>query len=312
MTLLEIIQTVCYELGLVAPSIVIGSTDLQTQQMLALANRSGTQLYREYDWTDLQKQFIINVETAVTLTGDVEANSAVISNITDTSLISDKYAISGIGQPQAQHVAEIISPTAVRCQMEATATEAGTSLIFAKDTYDLPDDFDRYIGQTWWDRTNHWRLIGPDSPQARQYIRSGIFATGPRVRWTQRGKKPGAWIMWPPPFNTNNTPDALVWEYISQNWVQYVHDDGGGPTFQADTDEPFIDANLLILAIKWRFWAIKGFDYASMQQEYIDAVNAFFAKDGGIPDLYLNRRQGPFLISSANVKDGNWPGPGNP
>lgn len=311
MTLLEIVRAACGRLGLVKPTTVANSTDLQIIQLMDLTNEDGIALYRDHDWTDLQTQFIINVEAATVTTGDVAQNSAIITNIPDTSGLSDKYAVSGNGQPQAQHVAEILSSTSVRCQMESTATEAGATLIFAKDTYDLPDDFDRYIGQTWWDRTNHWRLIGPDSPQARQYIRSGIFATGPRVRWTQRGRKPSAWIMWPPPFNTGNTPAALAWEYISKFWV--IGADGTGKSlFTADSDESIIDSELLIKNVKWRMWQIKGFEYAAMQQEAIDAVNAYSGGDGGIPDLYLNRRQGPSLITTANIVDGNWPGPGNP
>jgi hypothetical protein len=310
MTLLELIQTVTAELGLVQPSAVIGSSDLQVNQLLALANRSGTALM-DYDWTDLQTQFIINVEAATETTGDVFEGSDIITNIPDTSALSDKFAISGNGMPQAQHVAEILSASSVRTQMESTATETGAALIFAKDTYDLPDDFDRYIGQTWWDRTNHWRLIGPDSPQQRQYIRSGIFATGPRVRWTQRGRKPGAWIMWPPPFDSGNTPDALVWEYISNGWVEHTHDGTTSSKFTGDSDEPLIDPQLIILDVKWRMWQIKGFEYAAMQQEFIDQMASRFGGDGGIPDLYLNRRSGPNLISSANVRDGDWPGPGN-
>jgi hypothetical protein len=147
----------------------------------------------------------------------------------------------------------------------------------------------------------------------RQYIRSGIFATGPRVRWTQQGRRPGAWVMWPPPFGTNGpqVPDALVWEYISENWV-LKSDDTTAPFFTADTDVPLIDPELIIMGVKWRLWQIKGFSYAALQQEYLDAVAAKFATDGGIPDVYLNRRSGPYLLSSANVQDGGWPGPGNP
>jgi hypothetical protein len=193
--------------------------------------------------------------------------------------------------------------------MLSTATEAGATVTFAKDTYSIPEDFDRYIGQTWWDRTNHWRLIGPDSPQMDEYIRSGIFATGPRVRWRQVGRRPKAWRIWPPP-TAQSTPDALSWEYISKNWVLHV-DDTTGEKFTADTDEPLIDPQCFILDICWRLWKIKGFEYASMQQEYLDYVAAIAAADGGIPDLYLNRRAGPFLITTANIADGNWPGPGN-
>jgi hypothetical protein len=222
--------------------------------------------------------------------------------------------LSSIGSPQAQRIAEVLSSTSVRMQMQSTADAVGTTLTFAKDTYDIPEDFDRYIGQTWWDRTNHWRLIGPDSPQMDQYIRSGIFATGPRVRWRQVGRRPNAWRMWPPPFGTSGAPqvpDALVWEYISENWVLKA-DDTTAARFTADTAVPLLDSELIIMGVKWRMWQIKGFEYAAMQQEYLDAVSAKFASDGGIPDLYLNRRTGPFLLSSANVQDGFWPGPGNP
>lgn len=318
MDLLTIIQTVTAELGLVAPATVVGSDDLQTNQLLALANRSGTQLYRDYDWTPLQVEFIVNVQGATNTIGTAVLNSDIITGIPDTSGIDTTFAVGGTGQPQAQRIAEVLSATSVRTEMLATADAVYSTdptsdvgpLQFAKDTYELPADFDRYIGQTWWDRTNHWRLIGPDSPQAYQYIHSGIFATGPRVRWRQLGRNP-SWRIWPPPFASNSTPDALVWEYISNGWV--LHADGTtGSTFTADSDEPIVDANLIILDVKWRMWQIKGFEYAAMQQEFIDQCTAFFAKDGGIPDLYLNRRQGPFLISSANVQDGNWPGPGNP
>lgn len=311
MTLLEIVDTAAKELGLVAPTAVATSTDLQVIQLMALTNRDCVALYREHDWTDLQVEYIINVEDAVSTTGDVD-DTAIITNIPDTSALDTTYAVSATYAPQAQRIAEVLSSTSVRCEMRNTGTEAGATVVFAKDTYDIPTDFDRYIGQTWWDRTNHWRLIGPDSPQMDQYIRSGIFATGPRRRWRQVGQLPAAWRIWPPPFSGGApAPGALVWEYVSKNWV--VNPDGTtAARFTADDQEPLLDSELIILGVKWRMWQIKGFEYAAMQQEYIDAVNAKFASDGGIPDVYLNRRTGPFLISSANVQDGFWPGEGNP
>lgn len=310
LTFLEIVQTAANELGLVAPSSIENSTDLQVTQLAALTNRDCQQSYRDHDWTDLQFEYIINVEFPTETTGDVTANSAVITNIPSTTGIDTSYAISGDGQPQAQRVAEVLSATSIRMSMESTATASGTTLTFAKDTYDLPDDFDRYIGQTWWDRTNHWRLIGPDSPQMDQYLRSGIFATGPRVRWRQVGRKPAAWRIWPPP-TSQSTPDALVWEYVSTNWVQKA-DGTFANKMTNDTDVPLLDPQLVVLGVKWRFWQIKGFSYGAMQQEYIDYLNMLISRDGGNPDLFLNRRTGPFLIGTQNVQDGYWPGPGNP
>lgn len=312
MTLLEIIQTVCNELGLVAPSSVTGTTDPQSIQLVALANRVGTQLYRDYDWTDLQKEHIVNVEGQIETTGDWIAGTAIVSNIPDTSSLSTSWAVSADGMPQAQRIAEVLSATSVRLEMESTAGATGGDILFAKDTYDLPEDFERYIGKTWWDRTNRWQLIGPDSPQYWQYINSGIFTTGPRRHWRQLGRKPNAWRIWPPPFTGGApAPGALVFEYISQNWVATAHDGEYTNKMSADADEPLIDSQLIIMGTKWQFWRIKGFEYAALQQEFIDAVNTQFSTDGGIPDLWLNRRSGPYLLTNGNVVDGNYPGPGN-
>lgn len=311
---LQIVQTACAELGLAQPSVINGSTDLQVIQLAALTNRDCQSLYRDHDWTFQQVEFIINVEAPTVTTGDVAVNSALITNIPSTAGLSTSYAVSGDGQPQAQRIAEVIDSTTVRCEMETVALSGSgvqTEITFAKDTYDLPDDFDRYIGQTWYDRTNHWRLIGPDSPQFYQYLRSGIFATGPRVRWSQIGRKPAAWRMWPPP-TAQSTPDALVWMYVSTNWV--AKEDGTfASTMTLDTDTPLLDPQAVILGCKWRLWQIKGFsaEAREMQSEYVDYVSALIARDGGSPDLYLNKRAGPFLITSGNIQDGDFPGPGN-
>lgn len=307
MSLLQIVQAVCAELGLIQPAQVVGTTDLQTQQLLALANREGNELYRSNDWTTLQGEHIINVATPLVTTGDVSANSTLVTNMGSTAgIVAGQYAVSGLGQPAAQRVAEVVSATSVRMEMESTASAVGTQLIFARDTYEIPSDFDHYISNTWWDRTNHWMLIGPQSPQADQWQRSGIVTTGPRLRWRQIGERPNVFRLWPPP-TASSVPDALVFEFVSDGWVKHA-DDTYGSLFTADSDESLLNPQMLILGIKWRFWQIKGFAYAGMQQEYIDFVNREKARDGGMPSLAMGRRKFPYLITSANTPDGNFPG----
>jgi hypothetical protein len=307
LTLLQIVQTACHELGLPAPSQVVGSTDLQIIQLLALVNRDGSELYQSRDWTCLQGEHIINLETPIAQTGDVVEGSTDITGLSDTSVIqAGAYSVGGTGQPAAQRVSEILSATSVRCEMEATASATGTTITFARDTYDLPTDLSRYISHTWWDRTNHWMLIGPQSPQFDQWQRSGIVTTGPRIRWRQIGRRPTAWRVWPPP-TSQSVPDALVFEYVSDGWVE--HADGTfGKRFTADSDLSLLDDDALILGTKWRMWQIKGFDYGAMQTEYVDYVNRLKARDGGMPDLSMTRRSYPYLITSANIQDGNFPG----
>lgn len=309
LTLLQIVQTACNELGLNAPATVVGSTDLQVIQLLALVNRDGNELYRgpPDGWTALQGEHIINLETPINQTGDVAEGSALILNMPNvTGITAGAYAVSGNGQPAAQRVAEIVSSSSIRLEMESTATQLQAPLIFARDTYQIPSDFDHYISHTWWDRTNHWMLVGPQSPQFDQWQRSGIVTTGPRLRWRQIGVKPTVFRLWPPPTSAS-TPDALVFEYVNDGWVMHV-DGSFGNRFTADTDIPLLNEQMFILGVKWRMWQIKGFSYAAMQQECIDFVNREKARDGGMPDLAMGRRKSPYLISSANVQDGNFPG----
>lgn len=311
LTLLEIVTTACQELGLNAPTTVVGSQDLQVIQLLALVNRDGNELYRSKDWTALQGEHIINLETPITATGTVAINSTTITNVASTTgIVAGAYSVSGAGQPAAQRVAEVVDTTPgagiIELEMESTASATATSLIFARDTYTIPSDFDHYIPHTWWDRTNHWMLVGPQSPQFDQWQRSGIVTTGPRLRWRQIGVRPTVFRLWPPPTSAS-TPDALVFEYVNDGWVMHI-DGTFGNKFTADTDIALLNDQMFILGVKWRFWQIKGFSYGALQQECLDFVNREKARDGGMPDLSMGRRKQPYLISSANVADGNFPG----
>lgn len=56
MSLLTIIQGAATELKLVSPATVIGSTDPNAPQLLALANKEGKELTRRFDWQVLLKE----------------------------------------------------------------------------------------------------------------------------------------------------------------------------------------------------------------------------------------------------------------
>ena len=52
-TLLQLVDQMSAELGLTQPPSVIGSSNNQTIQILALANRLGKDLVRDYEWQRL-------------------------------------------------------------------------------------------------------------------------------------------------------------------------------------------------------------------------------------------------------------------
>ena len=54
---------------------------------------------------------------------------------------------------------------------------------FCQTQYPIASDYDRQIDRTQWDKTKHWEMLGPESQQQAQWLKSGFISTGPRLRW---------------------------------------------------------------------------------------------------------------------------------
>lgn len=310
LTLLQIVQTAQGELGLPQSQTVINNTDPTTVQMFNLANRVLDELRRSNRWTVLQFEYNLVVSPPVITTGTLTQNSAVITNIPDTTDILPNYmTVGALGVPQAARVQSVDSPTQVTMDMECSGdTVAGAKLTFSRDTYPMPDGFDWFNNRTMWDRTNQWEMLGPDSPQLDQWHRSGVVATGPRRHFRKIGPFASQFRIWPPPAEIVN-PLQLVFEYLSLNAVMV---NGSNETFAQyfanDDDQPLLDDQAIVLGVEWMFWEKKGFNFATMQNRWIDYVERLKARDGAAPTLALNRPSGSLLISPNNVQDGNFPG----
>lgn len=308
LSLLEIGQAVLAELGLPNVTSLVGNPNVTARQLLALINRSGDEIYQSHPWICSQVQHTVEIGDPITTTGDVVAQDNTITNIPSTAgIVAGQFAVSGDQLQQFTRVLTVPSGTSVTVDMDATETLVGADLIFARDTFAVPDEFKWFANRTMWDRTNHWELIGPMSPQWDQWERSGIVAFGPRRRWRQIGTEPVNWRLWPPPTTSGDYPATLVFEFNSKFWAASA----AGVRQQyltADDDYPVIDAQALILASKWRLWQSKGFQYGAYQAESNDYVARLMARDGGAADLSLARdRDWSPLIGPWSVPDGNWP-----
>jgi hypothetical protein len=309
-TLLQIGNQVTSELGLPALASVVGNTDLTARQILALANRAGDNLYQEHQWTPLQNYSIINIGTPTYIGNAVSvAGSTDLVLTTNAGITANYYAVTGTEIPTAARVVAV-NVDGVTITMDEPMTYTGTSsVVIAQDTFNIPNDFKWFLNRTMWDRTNHWELIGPVSPQVDEWQRSGIVSVGPRKRWRQVGIPDQCWRIWPPPTATTDYPSTLVFEYVSDYWVQSATGTAQA-SFLADTDTPIVDGQAIVLEVKWRLWQSKGFSYSAYQQEAMDYISRLAAKDGGSPDLSLGRRRlrDDYLITPYNVPDGNFPG----
>lgn len=166
--------------------------------------------------------------------------------------------------------------------------------------YALPADFARPISQTEWDRTNRWPMIGPETSQQWQWLKSGILSTGPRERFRLVGN---VFQVWPVPEDTL----TFNYYYVGKWWVQ---DSLGAykAKANADTDTCIFDDRLMISGVKQRFFQAKQFNSEAFAAEFMTNLEDAMAQDEGAPILSMAKQACYPLISVANLQDGNWPG----
>lgn len=312
-TCLAIINQAQLELGLPQDASVFNAPSTAGAQMVGMLNAVAEEMrdIPEDGWTAFQTEFNLVVNVPLTATGTVTSGSAIITGIPSTAALSaNNWVVTGAGVAQAARIKSVDSGTQITMTMIATATAAGTPLVFAQDTYALPSDFHHYIAKTWWDRSNRWMLIGPDSPQQDQWHRSGIVSTGPRRQFRQLGRGgTNQFRLWPPPAEIV-APIQPVFEYVSTDFVNVL---GAGAAtaaaFKNDTDTPYLDDRALIAGVKWAYWQQKGFNYIPWYNNWLDYVDRLIARDGGTETLSLAKRPSSIYLSPASVQDGFFPGP---
>lgn len=300
-TLLELVQSASVEMGLAAPTQVVGNTSDQVTQLYYLLNAAGDELMREYDWEALKTEYRFTTNYLIT-TGDTTEGSAVITNIPDTSTLSNKFMVNGTGINQDTTIVSVDSSTQITVNQAASADGTGVTLNFGQTIYDLPSSFDRQIDRTHYDKSKRWEMLGPETPQQIEFLRSSYISTGPRIRyWFQGGK----FQIWP----LTTTNEYLGYEYISNLWAKSSLDVGQS-SFEADTDTCIFPKRLMIDALKLKFFGVKGFDVAQYMAQYMRQLNIAKANDAGSPVLSFAPRVNNVLVGYENIPDGSIYGQG--
>ena len=300
-TLLELVDQVSGELGLTQPPLVIGSSNNQTIQLLALAQRLGKDLVRDFEWQKLVKAYIWQTQNAVSTTGTITANSKIITNIPSTANLQVGNVITGTGQTPYAEILTIDSSTQVTLNAPVTTSTASVSMTFAKQDYDLPSGYDRMISDTNWDRTDHWRNIGTKSSQDWQFLQGGIISIGPRERYRIYNGKFRI-------FQALTTVYNFSFEYVSNYWVCAAgSSEGTKAQFTADTDTSVFPDDLMMAGLKFYFLKAKKLDYGIELGEFTRALSYNKAQDVPVPSMSLAPVGMNQLVGPWSVQDGNWP-----
>jgi len=173
--------------------------------------------------------------------------------------------------------------------------------------YDLPEDWSYFVDQTQWDSTNRWPLLGPKSPQEWAWLRGGMVASAPRLRYRVRD---GQFQLWPIPVAGSDgsfSPYTLTMEYVKDNWV----DKGGGSEgsmIDLDGDIAAYNPWLLIKYTKYKFYISKGFADAAKeaQSNFLRMFDSLTGKDVGAGILSMSPVRTPQFLGINNIPDGNW------
>ena len=305
-TILSLVQNTLQGMGVAKygdPTSLVGNTNQDIVQILALINAEGDALTKEKDWQAQQIQYIFTARF-YTYTGNVTVDSTSITGMSSVAVITTNptyWMVTGVGVPQDCFITAA-SGTTVTLAQKATATGTAVSLTFSEVLFVMPADFDRQIDRTHWDKSKHWEMLGPSTPQQREWLRSGYISTGPRVRYSYMG---GYFMIWPPLGST----ESLSFEYVSKYWVLATAPTLLTPTKQAftvDTDTCIFPDAMMRALIKLKYFETKGFDTTAYYRDYITQRDLAKANDAGSQTLSMNPRPASVLIGWENIPDSQY------
>lgn len=291
-TMLQIIKAATGEMALPQPTVVAGSPDTDTIQLLSLLNRLADDLLRDFAWEALDTEYRFTTQFLIA-TGTLTANSPIITGLTATTGLDATYQVVGDGVNNDTYVQTLDSATQVT--MSGVAQSSGTvELNFCKVKYAMPADYDHMVDRTQWDKTQHWEMIGPETAQQWQWLKSGYIATGPRVRWRRLG---GYFQVWP----AISAAEYLGMEYVSNSPVRAAAGTAK-QSFTVDTDTCIFPDGLMIVGLKNLYYQAKGFgdQYSDKYEELLALAKA---NDQGSATLHMAPDPVSTLIGWENIPD---------
>lgn len=298
-TMLQLIQQATTEMGISVPISVAGNQTQEVVQLLGLLNAVGYELQREHQWQRMTQEYIFTTNFIAT-TGDLTAGSAVVTNIPSTTGLSSYYQLVANGVNNATNILTVDSATQVTLTQPATASGTGVTLNFSQVKYPFPAGFDRLIDRTDWDKTQHWEMLGPETAQQWQWLKSGYISTGPRVRFRQLDN---LFQIWP----ALGVEHSLGFEYVSTYWV--AESSGAQPTassFTSDTQTCIFPDRLMVLGLKLKFFEIKSFDTTALWRDFNMQLSIAKSADQGAANLSFAPRISTVLIGWENIPDSGY------
>jgi len=172
-----------------------------------------------------------------------------------------------------------------------TATEVQTNM-------PIPADLDRFIPDTFFNRTQQRYMIGPVTPQEWQALQAQPSLGFVYLAFRERE---GQFIVNPVP----PAGDTIAYEYVSSYYAKSSAD-VAKEEFTSDDDTSYLDEELLKLGLRWRWKQAKGLEYGQDYDTYEREVEMRAGNDGGTRALDISGLDRYRFPGRPNIPQGNW------
>ena len=195
-------------------------------------------------------------------------------NAADEIGIDRPSSVVGNTQPSAQKLLRYANKTGTQLMKRVAwqvlrKERTFTSIAGETQTAILPSDFDRFVPETFWNRTDYYLVTGPVGAVEWQGLKAGGY--GGQVKFAYRG---GDVLLIPAP----GAGKSLAFEYVSNQWC--ASSGGTGQTaFAADTDVGTLDEELITRGLKFVYLTDEGLPNAIAAQEFDDYFDLLIAND---------------------------------
>lgn len=146
-----------------------------------------------------------------------------------------------------------------------------TALGQEEQTAILPSAFNRFVSESFWNRTTVKLVSGPSSPVEWQGFKANSYSDANNPKFRYRGNTV---YLLPAP----TAGDTLAFEYVSKNWCE--SSGGTGQTaWAADTDVGVLDEELLTLGLIYEYLQGEGQPSVEAARHYEDCFNTLIDND---------------------------------
>ena len=180
--------------------------------------------------------------------------------------------------PAAQNILRLINKVGKRLMLtynwnilrkEKAFTASGNEIVVT--AANMPSDFNRFVTETFWDRSSSNLVSGPISPVEWQGLKVQTFASQNK-KFIYRGGD----VLTQPVFDVGT---SLAFEYVSENWADVAAANSPKSSMTIDTDIGIIDEELIIYGTIFEWLSAEGQPAGVAAKEYQDHFNLMIDND---------------------------------